>query len=215
MTLRALVFLGYESTLADANVYLASAQELRGDVQWNVWSYPRGAGADAQSALNAFGNDRFDQVISIIRGEPDTKHYVVGHSSGCAIANAVVAGLGDPPAFSARVRLVALDGFRPSELIMADHPDTECWHAWCNGSNVPGIGPFSRGSVRSLNWDYGNEGKPWFKTYRATNCFGEWALHFSLVNKAASDATVIDIAHGYNDCIANLDVLTLPVPVVA
>lgn len=39
---------------------------------------------------------------------------------------------------------------------------------------------------------------------RAGDCKSPWALHFSVVNAAASDASVKDVSTGYANCRANL-----------
>jgi pimeloyl-ACP methyl ester carboxylesterase len=195
MNTRVLFFGGFLSTLHDMRAWLASAEDQRPDIDFYAYPYPHGAGAGLQEALNGFGNDRFDQIIAMIRGAPDHQHIIVGHSSGCAIANAVVSGMGDAPTGAQNYRLVALDGFRPDDMIFANHSDTTCWHAYC-------------GNAKSRNWDIENEGKPWFKKYEATDCYTEWALHFSLCNTAASDRTVHQITDGYNNVHANLCFLT-------
>ena len=191
--IRVLFFGGYESTAADVTAWMHSAVQQRPDVDVLTWSYPRGADASQQGALDGFTNRRFDQVIDLVRSHPGDLHYVVGHSSGCAISNAVVRGLGDPPVPSL-VKLIALDGFPPDDELYELHPDTECWSAEC-------------GEARSRNWS-ALCARPNFKVYDAKGCYTEWALHFSLVNTNASDATVGDIAHGYVDCVANLCWLT-------
>ena len=187
--IRVLGFLGWDSKPADAEAWLRSARKQRPDVDFSAWSYPEGAGSSEQEALNGFGNAQFDKVIASIRENAGDDHILWGHSSGAAIANAIIRGMGDPPVPD-RVRLVALDGFPPGDDIYALHPDTECWSAKC-------------GSARSRNWGPCSE-RPNFRVYEAKNCYTEWALHGSLVNSAASDETVKDVPHIYNGCVANL-----------
>jgi hypothetical protein len=187
--IRVLFFGGFESTPADVYAWAISAKVQRHDAAFNAWPYPQGAGAGAQDALDGFTNERFDKVIALIRQNPGDLHYVVGHSSGCAISNAVVRGLGDPPVPDL-VKLIALDGFPPDDALYAIHPDTECWSAKCD-------------TARSLNWDACSP-RPNFHAYQAKDCYDKWPLHFSLVNTNASDATVGNISQGYAGCVANL-----------
>jgi hypothetical protein len=214
IVIRVKYFGGYGATVMDMTAWLKSAQRqcanIDADVDFQAWPYPIEAGASLDDALNGFGNVRFDEVIASIHQYPSDDHYIVGHSSGCAIANAVVYGMADAPTANWNaLHLIALDGFRPRDDVLV-RPTTECWHAWCNPDQSSDMFPFSAGSVRSLNWDRGNENQPWFKSYRAYDCENEWALHFSLVNKNASDKIVKDIVDGYDDISVNLCWLQVP-----
>ena len=110
--------------------------------------------------------------------------YVVGHSSGCAIANAVDAALKRTD----NVVLVALDGFRPGDKQL-DRTTTQVWGAEC-------------GHVKSRNFPGFDKGRR--RIYQATDCKTMWALHFSLANAAARDHLVHSIRTGYAKCEANM-----------
>jgi hypothetical protein len=132
-------------------------------------------------------------LVARLKASPADKIYIVGHSSGCAIANAVdkevTKGLKDPSKFV----LVSLDGYRP-DADQLKRPNTQV----CGAVN---------GAFKSYHYPDDDEkrqlGKH-FKEYRAnTSCTKEFALHFSLVNTIVTDATG-NIEHGYDDCQANL-----------
>ena len=110
MSIYVLFFGGYQSTQPDMNAWLGSARAQQPDVDFDAIPYPAGAGAGAHSAVSTFtGGDQYDAVIAQIGTAGADQTYIVGHSSGCAIANAVDRGLID----HSRIRLVALDGFVP------------------------------------------------------------------------------------------------------
>ena len=147
---------------------------------------PGAAGAGAQSAIAAFTKaGSYAQAIATVHECATDLIYLVGHSSGCAIANAVDRGLKD----TSKVILVALDGFAPSRAQLA-RPSTQVWAAEC-------------GHAKSRNHDgLKNAVGGRLKIYKATHCHHSWALHFSVVNSAANDKT--SIATGYAQCRANL-----------
>ncbi len=127
-----------------------------------------------------------------IAGETDSNAIIAGHSSGRAFANFVAELLPNST-------LVALDGFKPKNSLQ---DRALCWSA-------------QDGDVRSRNFSTLQSAKH-FHVYHATNCKKPWALHFSLVNSAASDAIVSSVKTGYSNCCANLVWLqTIENPVVA
>jgi hypothetical protein len=89
------------------------------------------------------------------------------------------------------VVLVALDGFAPDGKQRARRT-TQVWAADC-------------GEAKSLHYQDLLDlvgGK--LHIYHAKDCKTLWALHFSLVNAAATDKLVKNIATGYAQCRANL-----------
>jgi len=168
-----LFFGGYHATQTDVDVWLASAKAQRKDVDFDAVPYPPGASANSHSAVSTFTKgELYDGAITQLATSGADQTYIVGHSSGCAIANAVDRVLRD----HSRMNLVALDGFLP-DANQLGRPSTQVWSATC-------------GSAISLN--------------PATHCKTKWALHFSLVNAAATDKIVDSIKHGYRSCKANL-----------
>src|SRR5262249_54088471 len=123
--------------------------------------------------------------------------FIVGHSSGCAIARAIdaalLAALGKTS--KVRVNLVALDGFAPFPS-QRDLPGTQMWSAE-NGTN----------KSRNYKSMMAKAGRRHFRVSKADNCPNKWSLNFSLVNPATTDDTVggyKDISNGYTNCRANL-----------
>ncbi len=177
-------FGGFHASDLDIESWLRSARVQKPAVDFTGFPWPKGANADADSAVKAFSkHGKFDAVIEDIQGCADTI-FIVGHSSGCAIANAVDAGL----EWTENVVLVALDGFRPSDDQL-DRETTQVWGATC-------------GDVKSRNFPGLAKGRR--KIFAATNCKSMWALHFSLVNANSEDGLVDSIANGYAKCRANL-----------
>src|SRR4051812_46488265 len=158
-----LFFGGYKATLTDINAWSASAKARMPDVTFDGYPWPSGASSGAASAVSAFTKaGSFSQAIGTIQECTTDVIYIVGHSSGCAIANAVDRSLKD----TSKVILVALDGFVPSRAQLA-RPSTQVWAAEC-------------GSAKSRNYDGLKEavgGR--LKIYKATDCYDPWALHFS------------------------------------
>ncbi|MGP0020911.1 MAG: hypothetical protein ACLPHP_20250 [Candidatus Sulfotelmatobacter sp.] len=176
---------GFQSRKTDMALWLASATTQRGDVKFDAYSYPDIRESDEGSARAGF-EKQFDEVIKKIEDSGADQIFIVGHSSGCAIANEVNSRLaGD----HANVTLVDLDGFAP-------HPKqkkgatVQAWYA---------VGPGGKG--KSVNHSLGH------KKYIAAEATEPWSLHFSLVNKAATNDIKSDNykTEGYAGCIANLD----------
>jgi hypothetical protein len=178
-------FGGYHASQQDIDAWLRSARTQKPTVDFIGFPWPKGAGAGAHSAVSHFSQKgRYDAVIDDIQGNGADTIYIVGHSSGCAIANAVDAGL----EWTENIVLVALDGFGPS-ADQLDRETTQVWGAICDG-------------VHSRNYPGHVKGRR--RIYHAKNCKTEWALHFSLVNANATDHLVPTIAKGYTNCKANL-----------
>jgi hypothetical protein len=188
MSAYVLFFGGYHATLTDLNVWSASARAQKPDVTFDGYPWPSGASSGAESAVAAFTKaGSYAQAIATVQECATDLIYLVGHSSGCAIANAVDRGLKD----TSKVVLVALDGFASSRAQLA-RPSTQVWAAEC-------------GRAKSRNHDgLKNAVGGRLKIYKATHCHHSRALHFSVVNSAANDKAVTSIATGYAQCRANL-----------
>jgi hypothetical protein len=187
MTILVVFFGGYnnKSSKTDMDLWLASARKQRNDVVFEAFPWPHGLNKSGDDdAVNGF--KQFDDAIKIIEDSHADKIFIVGHSSGCAIANEVNSRLeGDHK----DITLVDLDGFAPQHK-QIKKSTVQAWYA---------VG----GGGKSVNHALGR-----IKS-TATQATQPWSLHFSLVNKAATD----DITHenykteGYAGCIANLDFL--------
>ena len=131
---------------------------------------------------------QYQPVLDAIKACTADKIYIVGHSSGCAVSNAVDNDLNDPK----RYVLVALDGVAPNDAQL-NRNDTQVWSAK-SGDNVA-----------KNYWGLFGTLKARLQVYQArTDCTTRIALHFAVVNAAATDKLVADIPHGYTNCEANL-----------
>jgi hypothetical protein len=179
-------FGGFNASQDDIDAWVRSAKQLKPNVEfsglpWN--SGPKSAPADTV-VKGSKKSGQYQAAVDAVQACTADKIYIVGHSSGCAVANAVDKALKD----TSRVALVALDGYSP-DPDQLKRPSTQVWGAVCDG-------------VRSKNYPGPAGGRR--RVYEATNCKKLWALHFSLVNAAATDGTVHSIATGYLHCKANL-----------
>ena len=103
-------FGGYLATPDDMKAWKASAQAQESDVAFTAYPWPRGTHWSRDSAVaTARSSGLHDEALAAIKASRAGKTYVVGHSSGCAIANAVDKALED----TGKVVLVALNGFSP------------------------------------------------------------------------------------------------------
>ena len=211
MSTYVIFFGGWRATPADMQAWKGSAKAQKSGIEFDAIPWPSGAASDAKSAVSAFKNKKTGRYKSVIddihaiqyanaQSANARKIYIVGHSSGCAIANAVDEGLTD----HSDVVLVALDGFVPGPKQLA-RQNTQVWVA----KTLPI--PFLDGGI-SRNYPALRKaiGSRLQVYYAAPDCTTEWALHFSLVNAAANDKIVTGknsleiVATGYTQCIANL-----------
>lgn len=174
-------FGGYAATLRDVIAWRSSVltqlpDQLPDDIHTYAWPH----GASASNPLSVFKGS--PEIASMINKWKD-ETYVIGHSSGCAIANEVASLVTRP------VNLICLDGFVPYHH-QRDLPTTQIWSAMHDGKP-------------SLNYD-SLKGNKRFHVYDPPGCTTKWALHFSLVNANANDKYVTDIPSGYWQCKANL-----------
>lgn len=183
MTILVVFFGGFQSSQPDIDKWLDSARKQRSDVQFEAFPFPDIPKAGDKDAVNGFKH--FAEVLKKIEDSHADKIYIVGHSSGCAIANHMNSLLkGDHK----NITLVDLDGFSPSGG-QIKKSTVEAWSAQGNG-----------GRGHSVNWANGK------KMYTAASATKPWSLHFSLVNTAATD-TITQHNYktkGYAGCIANL-----------
>jgi acetyl esterase/lipase len=180
-------FGGFLSSQNDMNLWLRSAQEQRSDVTFHAFPYP----PNTSSVPPGNVVDGFNSAIESIKKTAADKIFIVGHSSGCAIANGVARRLKD----NGNIALVALDGFSP-DAEQLKRPNTQVWAA-------------ESGAAKSLHFaDLKPIAKDKFHIFPAkSDCTTKFALHFSLVNAAANDKDIKDahdLKNGYKGCVANL-----------
>jgi hypothetical protein len=191
MSVYVVFFGGWKATKIQMGLWLASAKTICGsDVEYDAFAYPDGAGYKDTDAVNNF--TKFDEAIEKIeKSGADTK-YIVGHSSGCAIANELNSRLkGD----HSHIMLVDLDGFAPS-------PDQ------IKKSNLQVWSAEGAKGGQSLHHDDWGSLQSQLQVYTAASATNIWSLHFSLVNTAVTDSIKSssdeDLKKGYAGCIANL-----------
>jgi hypothetical protein len=184
-------FGGYLASRKDIDAWLGSAKQQSPSMDFLGFPWPSNTPSAPETAVvdGSRGSGLFQFAVETIRecSEDADKIYLIGHSSGCAIANAV-----DRELKKTNVVLVALDGFRP-KAEQLERKSTQVWGAECEGQ-------------KSLH--YPSPSQKGRQIYFATNCKELWALHFSLVNANATDKTVRDIFTGYYNCKANMAWLT-------
>jgi hypothetical protein len=200
MSAYVLFFGGYKATISDIKAWTDSAIKQKPGVTFDGYPYPDGASADGGEAVKAFTNSKTHDYATAIKKIEASKSdviYIVGHSSGCAVANAVDAGLKD----HTQIILVALDGYAPSNAQLA-RPSAQVWVA---ESDTGRSLHYMDLQDRIKDYNLKAKVKTQVKIYKAAaNCSTRLSLHFSLVNLSSSDTLVQHIPNGYKDCQANL-----------
>jgi hypothetical protein len=196
-----LYFGGWLASLPDVKTWMASARHQSPGVTFDAYPYPANTSSNGGEAVTNFtaAGDLAKAVNQVQSSNADTI-YIVGHSSGCAIANAVEAHVKD----HTRTILVALDGYCPSAAHLA-RPGTQVWVA----ESRLGKSLHYDDLKRSVNdYDLKNKDWVWVNIHHAPpDCTTKLSLHFSLVNLSASDDLVKFIPDGYKNCEANLSFL--------
>jgi hypothetical protein len=191
MSVYVVFFGGRKASKIEMELWLASAKKVCGaDMEYDAFPYPDGAGSGDTDAVNGFKH--FDAVIKKIEDSGADTKYIVGHSSGCAIANELNSRIeGD----HSRITLVDLDGFAPSPG-QIKKSRLQVWSA--EGAK----------GGKSLHHDDWGAYSSQLQVYTAASATNRWSLHFSIVNTAANDAikgsSDEDLKKGYAGCIANL-----------
>lgn len=187
VTKKVYFFGGYASTIDQVNSWAAVAKKMRPEYEFDGRHYisrhdgEEGAVEDAKGQIKA--------VVDDIESSMFCEITIIGHSSGCAVANEVARQVRH------RVKkLVVLDGFCPSEAFQKEVP-TECWYA-------------TNGRIFSLN---ASEMQKQLDPKKHTNPYVHslWALHFSLINgNVDPDLAFKDYPkHGYDNVSPMLDYL--------
>lgn len=204
MSTYVIFFGGYKASILNVKAWKASAEKLKTGVLFDSYPYPD-ASSDGADAVKAFKKDQshgFAEAIKKIQDSQCDKICIVGHSSGCAVANAVDADLKDHK----NIVLVALDGYGPSPEQL-DRASTQVWVA------ESGVGKSLHHDdlIDNIN-EYNRKAKVKQTVHVHTapsDCTMTWALHFSLVNTSSNNTLVGNTltqaaAHGYDNCNANL-----------
>ena len=137
---------GYHAKISDINLWKASAGDRMKDWKFDGYPWPPSAkDASDTSAIAAFKGSMTEAIAKIVDGKYD-QVYIIGHSSGCAIANKIDETLAGKLKDTSNVNLVALDGFAPSNA-QRNRPTTQVWCAQDgkNTSNKSKNYPFLKG----------------------------------------------------------------------
>jgi pimeloyl-ACP methyl ester carboxylesterase len=194
-------FGGYLSKQPDMIQWATSANSLRSDVTFGAYPFPANPGIPSDSHhpyVSHLGKKYFDDTIDVIQKIKDPGAdwiFIVGHSSGSAIAYELYQLLTDQ---YSHITLVYLDGF-PLDAIQKKDSNVQAWAAQ---------GPHGEPSLHFNNRKNGFI----YPSIKATN---PYALHFSLVNTAATDDIKKSnywtpcskgslVSMGYAKCVANL-----------
>lgn len=192
-------FGGYRATIHDVAKWQGSAaDQTSDDVYVFTYAWPaaapnsdKPANSDDRHAVSSFRSaGTFDKAVSDIGSCGADRIFIVGHSSGCAISKAVDRAVVDKD----KVTLVALDGFAP-DVDQLGRPSTQVWAA----ERKQGGKVFVSRNHDRLKETLGGR----LKIFNAPSGTTKWALHFSLVNVAASD-DIDEPSKGYKNCRANL-----------
>src|SRR4029077_8045755 len=122
----------------DMDLWKTSAEKQRDDVEFDACHYPDGVDYKRTSAVDGFKH--YDAVVKKIEDNGADPIFIVGHSSGCAIAEEVNSRVkGDHK----NSTLVSLDGFAPFPKQIKG-ASVQAWSA-------------EGGGGQSLNWAKGNK----------------------------------------------------------
>jgi pimeloyl-ACP methyl ester carboxylesterase len=164
-------FAGYASTATDMQNWLAAARRSAPygkAFQFEAVPYPRDTSYIEREAIAA-GQTLIVATAARIADSPNQPFIIVGHSSGAALAAAVVERIRD----RRNVRLVILDdgvdeGFTPPRGFNL-LTQVECWSV-ANGS----LSSFNRGATMAFCRNY--------HELLARGCRTDVCLHFAIVN---------------------------------
>lgn len=189
MKMAAFFFGGYNASWDDMLNWAASAIMQVPYVDFTGYAWPAGAPSWPPESVVKGSEKLIKLAVDEIEACRADLIYIVGHSSGCAIANAVDKRLQNVTK-RALVGLVALDGFTP-DAEQLKRATTQAWGAMCDGQP-------------SKNFPGPAGGRRHIYTVPVKNCKELWPLHFVLVNAAARDKLVTGTKNGYDNCVANL-----------
>lgn len=160
-------FGGHAASSAQMSCWVDGARASawgRAGVRFSAVAYPIASPNPAAAVSSDAGRAAVQRIVDEIdRGPRDRVYVIAGHSSGGALANRVAELVKNPR----QVRLVILDGSRPSEAAKKRVASTTCY--------VPsGTRPFNGGSMASCGST---------KSIAADHCRGNATCgHFALVN---------------------------------
>lgn len=181
-------FGGFNASQNDIDSWVRSARQQKPTVDFIGFKWESGTKSWPADVVvkGAKASGQYKAALEAIQACKAETVYLVGHSSGCAVSNALDRELKDE-----RINLVALDGFSPDDDQLKK-AGTQVWGAIC-------------GKIKSKNFPGPSRGRR--RIYEAVNCTELWSLHFSVVNEASADGKVRNVATGYLNCKANMGFL--------
>src|SRR5262245_8092756 len=191
----AFFFGGYNATQIQVDSWVRNAHVQQPTIDFIGFPWPvLNVNSSARAKKEIKKSNEYKAMLDAIAAASAPKFYIVGHSSGCAIANDAVEQLQD----KSKVTLVSLDGFKPDpELrkLVTNQVWAAAFGKEATSFNHPGLG------------------YPDLDVYQAS-VKSYWALHFSLVNTKTTDGQpatkttkavpATSIETGYDNCEANL-----------
>ena len=190
MKMAVFYFGGYNASWDDVVAWGTSASLQVPNMVVSVYAWPASAPYTPEKSVVKGAEKLIQAAVAHIEKSRADVIYIVGHSSGCAIANEVHRRFQNVTKRAMIVGLVALDGFTPDANQLSQFT-TQVWGAMCDGQpskNFPDPGVVGRHIYQ----------------VPVKNCKQLWPLHFVLVNAAARDGKVTGTSDGYDDCVANL-----------
>lgn len=168
----------------------ARAQNSYASYIFQAVAYPEGSASDMASVLKA-GELIVKKWADEINLHPERKYFIVGHSSGAALANRVAELVARPQ----QIELVDLDGFAASASLQKK-AKTTCVYAVQTVTGMQSRNAISMKEACRLS-----------HAYKDSKCQTPWCLHFSLVNtQVAPSLSGADFKkNGYLGCGTNLD----------
>jgi hypothetical protein len=189
MKMAVFYFGGYNADWEDILKWVASAKMQQPNLDITGYAWPAGVTHWPPKSIVKGSEKLIKSAVADIEASKAKLIYIVGHSSGCAIANEVDKRLQNVTK-RALVGLVALDGVTP-DADQLTRWTTQAWGAMCDGQP-------------SKNFPGPAGGRRHIYTVPVKNCKQLWPLHFVLVNAAARDGQVTGTDNGYDNCVANL-----------
>src|SRR3954453_6659329 len=121
MSTHVFFFGGWKSTILDVKAWKVDAHTQKNSVTFDAFPYPDGVSSDGEEGVKAFD---IAGAVKMVKASTADTIFIVGHSSGCAIANEVDDDLPDHK----KINLVALDGFAPRNAQL-ERTTTQVWSA--------------------------------------------------------------------------------------
>lgn len=188
MSIEVFFFGGYRASEPDMQVWATTAKVQWPNIDFNTFHWSE--------------KDKEKKAVAAIKASKADVIFIVGHSSGCANANAVDNSTYKSVKDTKQVVLVALDGFAP----VGDQGKRSSTQIWSAANPDDTVKDFHKArNYEGMKSAAGSQ----LRCYPVgrTDCTSRWGLHFALVNTRAKDTKDPNddpIPTGYAQCNANL-----------